>query len=262
MLTDPTAEPIALTLKSETKDADFSSFLVDDSRIVLNIIDTPGLFETNTEEQQIRDNDTIISTIQRCVNRELTKFHLICFCVSVIAGINKEDVASLKLFKEYLGEQVSSNSCLIITRCELKDEEERAKIRKELEEDTHFKPIAGFFSQGVHFSGSLDYDAYKSSPLTLEDQFDTIMQDRAQLIQLLLTDIKPFNVSNSLISDLFQWQLLLARKQEEIDLLQTDKNSYINDIELMKNKKQEQELVIKKLKLEARKQNGNGCTIS
>ncbi|CAF4853478.1 unnamed protein product [Rotaria socialis] len=146
LLVDPTVVPTDLTLKSDSRDPLFETFHVSDNRIVLNIIDTPGLFEHGDDEMSIRDNDAILNTIEVCVNREITKFHVVCFCAAVTAGLNREDIDSLKLLVKFLGDEISKNSCLIITRCESKDDQQREKMRKELSEDTYFKEIAPFFN--------------------------------------------------------------------------------------------------------------------
>jgi hypothetical protein len=91
-----------------------------------------------------------------CVNREITKLYVLCSCVPLICGIYQEDIESLKLMIEFLGKEISRNSCLIVTRCELINEDQRAKIRTELLEDQYFKEMAPFFQLGLFFSGALN----------------------------------------------------------------------------------------------------------
>jgi GTPase Era involved in 16S rRNA processing len=160
LLVDPTVVPSDLTLKSDTREPIFESFHVKDNQVVLNVIDTPGLFEHSNTEIDIRDNDAILRTIELCANREITKFHVVCFCVAITAGINREDIESLNLLSSFLGKEISRNSCLIVTRCESKTEEQRDKMRSELKDDIHFKEIADFFQLGIFFSGSLNPDDY------------------------------------------------------------------------------------------------------
>jgi hypothetical protein len=240
LLVDPTTVPNDLTLKSGTKDPLFESFFVDDNHVVLNIIDTPGLFEHGTREFDIRDNNTILNTIDVCANREITKFHVICFCVAINNGINQEDIASLNLLVDFLGSEISRNSCLIVTRCEMKDEPQRAALRAELLNDVHFKSIANFFQKGIFFSGSLNYDDYKKGNDSLYDQFVTISEYRLQLIEMFTGEVEPFPISEMAISEIRRRQKKLeaqeaalseaTRRTEEqqsiIESLQTD---LIND---------------------------------
>ncbi|CAF3608792.1 unnamed protein product [Rotaria sp. Silwood1] len=85
MLVDPTDVPEEMTLRSETRDPKFECFFVAVNEMMLNIIDSPGLFERGSEEDKIRDNMAIMRTIEDCINREITKLHVICF------SINRDD---------------------------------------------------------------------------------------------------------------------------------------------------------------------------
>jgi GTP-binding protein EngB required for normal cell division len=203
LLVDPTVVPDQMTLKSGTRDPDFKSFYIDDNKIVLNIIDTPGLFERSDSKLDIRDNDTILKTIEMCINREITKFHVICFCVAITVGINEQDMQSLTMLAEFLGPQVQSNSCLIVTRCETKDEDQLAELDRELRKDTFFQKIVSYFGLGIYFSGSLNPDDYnKANRDSLEDQFETICNYRTKLLQLFTSDIVPYPISEMMISEI------------------------------------------------------------
>ncbi len=202
LLVDPTVVPDDLTLKSGTKDPLFESFHIGDNSIVLNIIDTPGLFEHGNTEIDPRDNQKILNTIEICANREITKFHVVCFCVAITIGINQEDIESLKLLVNFLGKEISKNSCLIVTRCESKDEKQRENMRNELLEDNYFKEIAPFFELGIFFSGSINRDDFNKGNDSVYDQFFTISDYRVKLIELFTSDIEPFPISEMLISNI------------------------------------------------------------
>lgn len=200
LLVDPTSVPDEASLKSGTKEPLFESFHVSDNRMVLNIIDTPGLFERGSTEVDIRDNETILRTIEICANREITKFHVVCFCVAITIGINEQDIQSLKLLVKFLGKEISRNSCLLITHCESKNETQRDKMIKELNEDAYFKEVAPFFQLGVLFSGSLNRDDYNNGNANLVKQFVTISKYRQKLIELFTSKIDPFPISEMVIS--------------------------------------------------------------
>lgn len=221
LLVNPTVVPSDLTLKSDTRDPVFESFHINENNMVLNIIDTPGLFEHGNTEVDVRDNQVIMRTIEICANREITKFHAICFCVAITTGINKEDIASLKLLAQFLGDEISRNSCLIITRCESKNETQRNKMNAELMEDVYFKEIEHFFQLGVLFSGSLNPDDYEQANDSLYHQFITISDYRADMIKLFTGKIEPFLIRDSLISDVRHAQATLLTKDVELRNAQT-----------------------------------------
>lgn len=202
LLFDPTKVPEELTLKSDTRDPLIESFYIADRDTTLNIIDTPGLFERGTATDNIRNNEAILKTIEKCANMEITSFNIICFCIAITAGINEEDVQSIKLFIEFLGNEISNNSCLIITHCETKNAEQRQTIKKELEDDKFFKKIASYFKLGVFFSGSINRDNYNKGSECIIDEYLTISEYRTQLIQLFTSNIKPFPITETKISEI------------------------------------------------------------
>lgn len=187
LVVDPTQVPDALTLKSGTREPRFQSFHMAENDVVLNIIDTPGLFEHDTNKVDVRDNDTILRTIGMCMNMEITKFHVICFCVSLTTGVNREDIESLHAWVKYLGLDASKNSCLIITRCESIDEEQRERLKRELSEDMHFKVVRPFFKLGIFFSGAISRDDLERGNDSVYKQFFTINDYRENLIELFLS---------------------------------------------------------------------------
>ena len=113
ILIDPTNVPSEMNILSDTREATFESFMIDDLGIVLNIIDTPGVFEYCDREDLIRSNEVILQSIEKCINHEITKFHLVCFAFSMTAGIQADDIKALELFKSFLGPTVAKNACLI-----------------------------------------------------------------------------------------------------------------------------------------------------
>jgi hypothetical protein len=186
MLVDPAYVPKDLTLKADTKEPQFRSFHLQQQRIVFNVIDTPGLFERGNAEVDILDNEMILQSIGACINMEITKFHVICFSVSLSDGINSEDIKSLELLIEYMGEGISNNSCLIITHCESKVDEQRETLKEELLQDLYFKKVAPFFQLGIFFSGSINPDDYHQANESVCEQFCTVIDYRNQLIELFI----------------------------------------------------------------------------
>ncbi|UJR07388.1 hypothetical protein I4U23_011674 [Adineta vaga] len=244
LLVDPTVVADDLILKSGTKDPLFESFYVHDNRIVLNIIDTPGLFEHGTTEIDVRDNQTILHTISICVNREITKFHVIGFCVTITNGINQEDIASLKLLIDFLGKEISRNSCIIVTRCESKDQSQRERMRAELLEDSYFREIAPFFQLGIFFSGSLNRDDFNRGHDSLYEQFFTINDYRTQLIELFTSNIEPFPISDMIISQVWRCQDEGTSKDEELNKLRDQAEAQAKTIEeLLLNRENDEEII-------------------
>ncbi|CAF4547397.1 unnamed protein product [Rotaria socialis] len=241
MLLDPTKVPDELTLKSGTRDPNIESFYIKDMDATLNIIDTPGLFERGTDENGIRDNHAILTTIETCANMEITSFNVICFCVAITVGINGEDVKAIELFVDFLGNEISSNSCLIVTHCESKTQRQLNLIKKELEEDKFFKKIAPFFKLGIFFSGSINHDNYSNGNECILDEYVTISEYRTHLIKVFTSDIKPFPIAQTKISEVRRAKAANSTMLNDLQNAQNSctKQKYINQDLSNKCKKQQ-----------------------
>jgi hypothetical protein len=240
LLVDPTKVPEELTLKSDTRDPLFESFHASDNKMVLNIIDTPGLFERGSGEIDIRDNDTILRTISFCVNMEITKFHVICYCIAITNGINAEDIKSLELLIEHFGRNLADNSCLIITHCESKTEDQLELYKRELLQDQYFKNIASYFKLGIWFSGSLNRDDYNKGHENLKDQYVTICEYREKLIQLFTCGtVDPFPICQLVENQKTTTNDEMIRKQLETANKITEEQNMVID-ELTDSKSRDQ----------------------
>jgi GTP-binding protein EngB required for normal cell division len=195
LLVDPTNVPDEMRLASDTREPQFQAFHLEEGNIVLNIIDTPGLFQIGFKKEDIRDNDVILRTIGMCVNMEITKFHVICFCISLVDDFNSTDIQALNLLIDYFGIAASPNSCLILTHCECKNEEQRQMLKRKLMEDVYFKSILPFFKLGVYFSGSINRGDYNMGSEYVYHQFVTVSDYREELIKLFIKTNEPLPIN-------------------------------------------------------------------
>ncbi|CAF1544925.1 unnamed protein product [Adineta ricciae] len=216
MLIDPTAEPKDLSLRAGTIDASMESFFVDDQNLVLNIIDTPGVYEHQSAEAIVRDNQKIMEAIEKCINLEITKYHLICFAFSMPAGIQSDDIDALQLFMDHLGPDVSQNSCLIITRAEAKTSDQREKLRQELLNDSHFKKMNNYFKRGIFFTGAINYDDYQNGNASIVEQYMNVLEFRKQLINEFVKDCEPFQIDKTYVNEMRRIQEEYEAKEKEL----------------------------------------------
>ena len=150
LLIDPTTIPPNFSLASDTKDPLLESLYLNDCQMMLNIIDTPGLFQTCRRGVDARDNETILRTIGSYINHEINKLHVICFCMPIACGLNLDDINSIKLLIDFFGPEASRNSCLIVTHCESKNGSQRTRLIAELHDSVYLKEIIRYFELGVH----------------------------------------------------------------------------------------------------------------
>lgn len=205
-LIDPLSISAQLNLYAETKDVDMASLQVDrmsdrlssaeqhpnnaNDRFILNIIDTPGLFELKKGVELARDNNQLLMTIRNGLKRIGTSYHYICFCISVIDGIRKEDIETLDTALLYFGlATFVEHICIIITRCEMKDDAQRGKLKAELEKEL---PFVKQLKRGVLFAGCLSHEQYAVVDKTsLAVQLRNVISYRETLLNLFSTPIDP-----------------------------------------------------------------------
>ncbi|UJR17420.1 hypothetical protein I4U23_004315 [Adineta vaga] len=222
LLVNPTTIPEDFSLFAGTESPIVESYHVTGKNVMLNIIDTPGFVERGTDKLEARNDEYILNILDECINREFTKCHVICFCIAITCGINDQDIQILRLLLDILGNSISNNSCLIVTHCESKSEDERAKLKSELSEDKHFKEIVNFFKLGIFFSGALNRDDYNTANDSLIDQFVTISEYRTMLIEMFTSDIVPFPLDATGMSKLRRAREHGALKENELHQAQRD----------------------------------------
>ncbi|UJR11901.1 hypothetical protein I4U23_016079 [Adineta vaga] len=185
VLQDPCYIPDDSTLFSRTPSIILHPLVqISDSNLSLRIVETSYPFERSSTEQ---NNDEQVWKInQFCTENNITQFHSIFFCTSFESNINNEDVEILHKLVQHFGEQIRSHLCLIITRCELKDNRQCNHLLDELYNDIHFKEVIPYFNERIYFTGSTSQDSYKRRDLNLlVDQFETVYEYRENLIKFI-----------------------------------------------------------------------------
>ena len=157
------------------------------SRVSLNIVELPGHMISLTSDLSEINNE--------CARLSIHEFHLILFCVSIEAGIDGYAVQSFKRLINHLGEDaIKDYLCLVITRCESKNDVQRQVLRNELMQDVMFKRITRCFGRGICFSGALNRDDWNRASEALHYQFQTIYDYRRTLLNLIELQIEPFRI--------------------------------------------------------------------
>jgi GTPase Era involved in 16S rRNA processing len=157
------------------------------TRLSLTIIELPGVM--------IKSKSNLQRINEECIKRGVKHFHLVCFCTTLDAGIDEDARQSFENFINHFGsETLSPNLCIIVTRCESKDDAQRKQLRDELMGDAFFAKLSPCLGRGIHFSGALNYDDWKRAKQTLVDQLETVYDYRKKLLSLINDDILPFKL--------------------------------------------------------------------
>ncbi|CAF3879169.1 unnamed protein product [Rotaria sordida] len=164
------------------------------THFTLTIVEIPGNM-LDKEQDLAKINET-------CIELGVTQFHYICVCTSFENGISDKDIKLFERLIKHFGEaSIKPYLSLIVTRCESKDEESRANMKKELNRDFHFSRLMQWFNRRVHFIGALDpIDWDQGHEEVILDQFQTIYNDRQHFLQFIEHDcnIEPFTIESQM----------------------------------------------------------------
>jgi GTP-binding protein EngB required for normal cell division len=206
VLADPTRISDTMKSSSQTEFPLFEQYAVKGTDMIINFIDTPGLFQ---QTKSLPDNTTIMQLIDGYIRSRVTQLHFVCLCTSMETKLNEEDLHTVQKFFTFLGPDIRKNTCLIITKCESKTEQQLAAMCKDAQTNLDFKVLSSQLKQGIFFTGSINRDDWIDTSDSIYQQFENICRYRNKLLNLFINlDIKPFDLTSN----------VLARKiREEID---------------------------------------------
>jgi len=114
----------------------------------LNIIDSPGLFESTQTPSENRSNDALMEMAMSCVDKSVTNVHCFAIVQRQDMTLSNENVATFKELSKIIPENIRNNCCLILTHCEKFDETKKKKKELELNE---FEEVNEFTRGGIFF---------------------------------------------------------------------------------------------------------------
>jgi len=150
-------EPPGHNLFASSKEAKNNTFYLKwrDEHYQLNIIDSPGIFESIDREDQIRDNSDLINMTTTCIDNSVTKVHCFAIIQRQDVTLTPESVQTFSEFSNILPQDIRDNCCLILTHCEHLNSN---KCEAKKEEVLSKKDISLLTKGGVYFMGSHDND--------------------------------------------------------------------------------------------------------
>jgi len=112
--------PEQASIFAGTVDTKFQSFSIKNRQTLeqtlqeytINVIDTPGTFEVKAKDDNSpeRTNEAITETIAKCLENEITNLNVIILFVTFEAGINPQDIESMKIFLNMFGTKSDDKS--------------------------------------------------------------------------------------------------------------------------------------------------------
>jgi GTP-binding protein EngB required for normal cell division len=122
LLKDPTTKAIEQSVVSQTKDVVFQPFTLNFGgfNLTINLIDTPGVREYKLDES--RTDQSITNAIVNCVEKEITKLHLLVICVSVTERFTEDDKIALEVLHKNFCLNGKLPMMIVVTKAEGQDE--------------------------------------------------------------------------------------------------------------------------------------------
>lgn len=181
------SEELSLRSSSDTQASCIRDITPIEVPVMINIIELP--------DKIISTKDSVSMIHEECRRFDIHHFHLIALCVSFDAGIDGSAIQSFEHLIDYFREEpIRRNLCLIITRCESKNEDQRTRLHNEVRHDVQFNQISEYFERGIHFSGALNRDNWNGASEALYNQFETVYEYRKNLLELIAEDVRPFHI--------------------------------------------------------------------
>jgi GTP-binding protein EngB required for normal cell division len=198
VLADPTRISDAMKDSSQTEFPLFEQYAVKGTDMIINFIDTPGLFQ---QTKSLPDNTTIMQLIDGYIRSKVTQLHFVCLCISIETKLNEDDLHTVQKFFTFLGPDIRKNTCLIITKSESKTQQQLSTICKEAQKNLDFKVLASQLKQGIFFTGSINRDDWIDTSNSIYQQFENICEHRNKLLKLFIDgDIKPFDLTANVLA--------------------------------------------------------------
>jgi hypothetical protein len=140
-----------------------SLFSINKEFISINMLDTPGFAEASTGIN--RTDDAIRNMITEYVKRDITRIDLILIAINGSSGVTASNIANITSVLKFLGRQVSSRTCLLITHFESKNIEDEKKWEEDFKSNPNMRFLTLACQGGFLFTGALDKNQFNNVPL-------------------------------------------------------------------------------------------------
>jgi len=211
--------------KTKIPTVDTYSVEYNNKNFVINLIDTPGLYERvdtrlNEKERQVADLQEIIMD---CVESSITTIDFVFF---FFPRHDILDMRTIEAIKHLINEfpTLKDKSYLIINRCEKINQTNRTSkqwgsLDKYLDDFKIYDILWYYISKKRYFlSGCIDRDDYDNEfKDMIISQVKNIIYMKEQIMKLILSDSKPFKISAMKQGQAMIDTMALRIKEFEID---------------------------------------------
>jgi GTP-binding protein EngB required for normal cell division len=126
--------------------------------MVLNFVDTPGLYEIRKDTLEIRTNDVLKDLMITFMQNDLCYVNLLCFVIDIDRTTDDLDVKAWEELIALFGDLYSDVSLIVFTHCDRKSDSKRKELISDILEGDKTKFIASYCKKGYICMGALDKD--------------------------------------------------------------------------------------------------------
>jgi len=168
-------------------------------RYMINLIDTPGFEDRTMYGQKPMSNQQIKNLIDQCISYRITEIHVFAFVFSLQAGINSDDVKSMKFIQRNYP-NLGKHFALVLTHCEDYNEVHCRRLIKDFFETDEIKEceLQSFFGLGVYCMGCIDQQSFTNDLRdAINYQIENIKNFREKFIDLIVKQREFYNIHNN-----------------------------------------------------------------
>ena len=123
----------------------------------VNVIDTPGLNEARIDDMESRPDEEIIKLARHCISNQITYLNVVIY-VAVAGKAHQLDIEAFKNIKNFLGNEFSRNSLMVLSHCDEITEKKFQQIVADMNKYEKTKEMIEYCKLGVLPYGTMSAD--------------------------------------------------------------------------------------------------------
>ena len=159
----------------------YTLFSIDGKFIAVNMLDTPGFAEAS--DGISRSDSAIRSTITEYVKQNIVKLDLILIAINGASGLTGSQIKNITSVLKFLGRQVASRTCMLVTHFENQNIEDEKKWVNDFTTNSNMKFLTRACEAGFLFTGALNKNQFDN--ITVRDSY--ILQQKRRNLEFFKT---------------------------------------------------------------------------
>jgi len=191
ILKDPCFTPQSEKMFLERKHPNFQSFTINNrsdatappQMFTINIIETPGLFETRGDSE--RSNEVLAQTIKMCLQNDVDGIHCIILFLTFEAGSSRDLTSSMELFLDlFSGADIPVALC--VTHADQHSDSWRLSVTQQFMQHPKLSILIEAKKISILFMGCVDtIGKHYTDPQQLEEDYVSVYNMRKEFLEFI-----------------------------------------------------------------------------